>query len=399
MKSRFDFWHRKLAWVWLRLVQVFTYAFAFVWSHLFRFSRSRKLKTRIAAVWYCPCDLTGSNLRLGLWEQYFRRDGIDYDNYAINTVAEVLKNVEGDSWARRYYFFSLILIRRLIQLASIRGYDVVWLDRGFIPYFPVKQAFLERCLKRMNGRLVVDTTDGSDYQHNPELVIDTMGLADAITVGYRPLKKFYGERFGDHKTVTQINWTIPTERYVRRRHNRIDDRPIIGWMGQPSQAVYLKQLKKQFEIVSRKTPFILRYICRENCHLQFEGVDVQHYGFADDYYELLASFDIGLAPYLVRDLANTSKIGMKHQEFLICGVPHVGSPFAICPEAEDGVHMLKAESEHHWSEKISFLLNDEGLRERIAANGVKLIESNYSYAGFYPRLKASLLGSADTVSQ
>ena len=100
------------------------------------------------------------------------------------------------------------------RLKSLKKYDVVWIDRWFLPYYPSKNAFWEKSIKRMVSKLVVDSTDGTDYESNPDLIMEIFKTADRITVAYEGLYNFYQPKLGDK--VRRFNYTIIENDYLIR---------------------------------------------------------------------------------------------------------------------------------------------------------------------------------------
>lgn len=349
---------------------------------------SRPLR-RIAAVWYYPPEMPGSNLRLGRWKPFFERDGYVWDNFAVASFQTFVDDFERGSWSRKYLFYLRVLAARLRQFFRIARYDVVWVDRGFLPFYPLRDAFFERALKRVVPRLVVDSSDGSDYQGNAPLVLDTIAQADTLTVACKALHDFYVDR---HPDVRWFNWAIPVERYKPRMHYRVKDRPVLGWMGSPQVFAFVKALERELALVAREVPFVLRIICRTPMAIDVPGADVEFHPFDDaTYFDLLQSFDVGLCPFLVDDFASRGKVAMKHQELMVCGVPQVCSPIAICEETVDGENALIARRPGDWAPAILRLFRDEALRERIGRASRATFLRLYTYEGEYPKIKDALL--------
>lgn len=380
---------RKLSY--LLLQGTFAWVYAASWAYSVVHRRKQPLRTvrSIAAVWWCPPDLTGSNLRLGHWRSYFERDGFVYDNFHVSSIAEAQDFAKGP-WSRRYGYYRRWLVDRFRQFLKLRHYDVVWLERGFVIY-PLQRAFMERCLRRMVGKVVLDCTDGSDYAKNPGLILDTLKQASGVTAGCKALYDLYRDK---HPNVAWINWTIPVESYVPKSSYRFTGRPVLGWMGSPFNAAYLKALEPALAEVARATPFRLKVICREPVELRIPGVEVERHAFGEDYHRLIATFDVGLCPVLGDDLGSRGKVAMKHQEFMLCGIPQVCSPVGICEETVDGENALVARAMGDWAPAILRLLGDEELRATLGRHSRELFFRMYTYEIEYPKLREALTSLA-----
>lgn len=385
MIKNIDFITRKFSYLWLRFVELAINAIVYFYS-VFYHKKSKTEIKKIATYWYNPPDIIGSDLRMGYWKKYFEKDGFIYDNFYLNSVKEITKYIEEGSWTSRYLFFSKCILRRLPQILKAHKYDCIWIDRGIIPFYPRKNAFIEKRLKKVVIKLVVDTTDGSDYEANPELMEDTLKQADEITVGYNYLKTFYSNRF----KVTQIHWTIPGENYIIKKDYNIFAIPIIGWMGSPANFEHVIKILPQLIELKKEKDFIFRYVCRKNFNKELEGLNCEHYFFGEDYFKIISSFDIGISPFLDVNLTTKGKIAMKHQEFLLMGIPQVCSNVAISEFVVNEEHVLIAKNPEEWKEKLSLLIQDANLRRKLGYNGKILFDKYYKYDCQYENLKRIL---------
>ncbi|MBI1737081.1 MAG: glycosyltransferase [Candidatus Rokubacteria bacterium] len=384
-----DFYTRKVVYLVLRAAFATALAGAWLYSRLFRGASRRPAAVRsIAAVWYWPADFpSASRTRLGIWKERFEREGIRFDNFHVGRMDELVRERDGGSKTRRYWFFLKILVRRWRQFFPLARYDVVWIDRWFWPHFPLKRAWFERCLRRMVPRLVIDSSDGSDYVGAPALVLDVMSLADRITVAYKGLYDFYTPRFPD---VVRFEYPIIEDGYRVRAHHRAPEQFVLGWMGSPTNFAYLKSIEGELRKAARRRPVRIVVICREKVELDIPEATISYHPYGDDYFGLIESFDIGLAPFTVDDFSTSGKIGMKHQEFLLCAVPQVCSPVGISEHVVDGEHALVARRLEDWSPAILRLMDDEALRSRLARNGRELCLRHYTVAGQWAIVRRAL---------
>jgi hypothetical protein len=166
-------------------------------------------------------------------------------------------------------------------------------------------------------------------------------------------------------------------------------------MGSPFNAAYLKALAPALAAAAREVPFRLRVICREPLELDIPGVTVDRHEYGDNYHRLLSTFDIGLCPILGKDFGSRGKVAMKHQEFMLCAIPQVCSPVAICEHIVDGEHAIVARDMGEWTQGILSLLADESLRARLGRRSRELFLSIYTYETEYPKLRAVLTSPHD----
>jgi glycosyltransferase involved in cell wall biosynthesis len=139
-----------------------------------------------------------------------------------------------------------------------------------------------------------------------------------------------------------------------------------------------------------RRPFRLVVICRQDVALDVPGAELSYHRYGDDYFDLLARFDIGLAPFTVDDFSTSGKIGMKHQEFLLCAIPQVCSPVGISEHVVDGEHALVARRIEDWSAAILRLMEDAPLRARLGRQGRELCRAYYTVDGQWPAVRKAL---------
>ena len=383
-----DWYTRKIIYLWLIFSETSVNTILFFYSIVYSKKNKKNKLISIAAFWYYPPDLTGSNLRIGGWQQYFEKEKIVFENYFLNTLNEYISNIENGSWTKKYFYFSLCLWRRLPQLLQSHKYDVLWIDRSLIPFYPRKTAFIEECVKKVVQRVVVDSTDGGDYLCNKSLMEGVYQSADRITVGYKYLLETFEKKY---QNVSQVFWTIPDKNYIRKEDYSIHKKPIIGWMGNPQNFKEVLKIKEQLLKTYEHQQFVFRYICRKNFDKELEGLEVEHFEFGPNYYELIHSFDIGICPFIVQNMRTMGKIAMKHQEFLLVGVPQVCSSVAISEFVKHEKHVLIAEKREDWKKCLSKLLTSKELRTEIGNRSKNLFLEHYQYDSQYLKLKKALI--------
>lgn len=386
---KLDFFTRKIAYIYLQyLMKKYRREAIRLSENNKRTNKPEEVKS-IAAIWYWPPNYpAASHTRLGRWKSYFETEGIQFDNFHVGSMKEVVDEYEGHSWTKRYLFYAKILKQRFNQFKELTNYDVIWVDRWFLPYYPSENAFWEKLLKNMTGYLVIDSTDGSDYEGNPKLIMDIFEQADRITVAFEGLYGYYKPLFGDK--VRRFNYTIIDDNYIIKENWVIEDKPTIGWMGSPYNFEYVKAIEASLQKLAEKIPFKFIIICRKDVDINIPGAEVEYHRYGEDYEQLIASFDIGISPFTEKTFSNTGKIGMKHQEFLLCQIPQVCSPQGISEHAIHNEHCLIADTEEEWLEHLQKLIESETLRREIAMNGRQLCLEHYTFEGQWSLAKEAL---------
>jgi glycosyltransferase involved in cell wall biosynthesis len=94
--------------------------------------------------------------------------------------------------------------------------------------------------------------------------------------------------------------------------------------------------------------------------------------------EDLRTFDIGIMPMPDNEWTR-GKCGFKAILYMSMGIPCVCSPVGVNKEIiTDGINGFLADTENKWIEKLSLLIEDSDLRQRIAIAGRMTIEERYS---------------------
>ncbi len=93
---------------------------------------------------------------------------------------------------------------------------------------------------------------------------------------------------------------------------------------------------------------------------------------------LISGFDIGLYP-LINNEYNLYKCSLKALEYMAMEVPVIASPVGenkiVINAGKDG---FLASNTKEWEENISYLIENEAVRKRMAKLGRKKVEENYS---------------------
>jgi hypothetical protein len=191
--------------------------------------------------------------------------------------------------------------------------------------------------------------------------------------------------------VYRFNYTIIEDDYKIRTNWDIDNKPVIGWMGSPYNFEYVKHIEKELQKVAEKYPFKFIIICRQNVAINIPNAEIEYHRYGSNYEDLIQSFDIGISPFTTKNFGNTGKIGMKHQEFLLCQIPQVCSPQGISEHAINGENCLIADDIEEWAPAIIKLIEDRYLREKIAKQGRIMCLEHYTFDGQWPLAKKALM--------
>lgn len=303
--------------------------------------------------------------------------------------------------ARKQSLFSLLpeistaMVRRWWTLMSqASSYDVVWVQYEALPYAPYA---CERSLFK-NARVVVDFDDAVNLiyeRHRNALVRRLLGskipnivtASSQVITANRNLATWAGHF---NPQVTLIPNAIDLEKY------RLDGprppahpRPVIGWIGTPVTARYLRLLARPLRQLRTRHDFVLKVIGVPD--FTMEGVDVLAVPWTEES-ELaeLRGCDIGIMP-LTDDQWARSKSALKLLQYLAAGIAAVASPVGTnCDVVTDGLNGLLALTDEDWTAKLASMIELPLYRERLAKAGRRTIEEQYSLHGNASRFVAVL---------
>ncbi len=346
--------------------------------------------TRIAAFPYLPLDFPGGMLRIGHWEQFFKADHIDFQVYWPGHADAYLARFVKGSQKQRYAFLHYILRLRYRQFKQLNGVQAVWIQRAYLPFFPHKKPVFEKLLRKKGIALVVDFYD-ADYVHNPELCHGIAGLSVCTTVVSQHLKNYF-EPYAPKTALIPL--AIDPKPYASA-HKKASDALIIGWTGNPGNALQLLKIETALQNIENRFPQIrFRFICREPIPLSLKKMEQGSWDQPDfDYMEWLASFDIGLVPYLDDNETTRAKVAMKSLEFMALGIPVVLSPLGISDRMEHENNCLLAEADG-WEQALTRLIGSKELRNRLGRAGKKTLQQHHTYETIYPLLKTVLVNAS-----
>jgi glycosyltransferase involved in cell wall biosynthesis len=227
----------------------------------------------------------------------------------------------------------------------------------------------------------------------PGKVATIIRHADHVIAGNDYLAT-YARRFND--AVTTIPTCVDTTKFMPSSSagggngTRAAAAPVIGWIGSPTTASYIRGLIPVLRRVNERHPFLLR-VSGTGDAFDVPGVPTESVPWAlDREVDLFRGCDVGVYP-LNDDEWSKGKCGFKAIEFMACGVPVVAAGVGVNREIiQDGVNGFLASSEDEWVDKVGRLLADRELRCRFADAGRRTVEQRYSLLVNAPKVAAVL---------
>jgi glycosyltransferase involved in cell wall biosynthesis len=303
-------------------------------------------------------------------------------------------------YLRKAVTFAGLTLKRLDSLRDLSQFDIVFIYREM---FPIGPALIERLLAmRERPRVVFDFDDAiflpsvSDANRfiaalkQPQKVASIIRHSDHVIAGNEYLAA-YARRFS--QAVTTIPTCVDTHRFVPSPHafsTNGSARPIVGWIGSPTTASYIRGLVPVLRRVNERHAFVLRVSgAGEPMAIPDLAIDNETWSLGREV-EQFNTCDVGVYP-LADDEWSKGKCGFKAIEFMACGVPVVAAAVGVNKEiVQEGVNGFLAATQDEWVEKLGRLLADRGLRRRFATAGRRTIEERYSLDVNAPKLAATL---------
>jgi len=346
-----------------------------------------------------PEEAAGCRFRVTQFIPYLESHGFDVTLRTLFTPGFFRQVYLPGRYLRKALSFTMLSIKRLDSLRDVSQFDLVVIYREI---FPIGPALIERLLTS-GGRppVVFDFDDAiflpsvSDANRligalkQPQKVATIIRRSRHVIAGNEFLAAF-ARRF--NPAVTMIPTCVDTTRFVPAATARGDGTPVVGWIGSPTTASYIRSLGPVLQRVREHHAFTLR-VSGTGEPLHVEGVDVENveWSLAREV-ELFNGCDVGVYP-LADDEWSKGKCGFKAIQFMACGVPVVAAAVGVNREIiQDGVNGFLASNETEWVEKLGRLLADPELRRRFGAAGRRTVEERYSLAKHAPIVAETLRG-------
>jgi glycosyltransferase involved in cell wall biosynthesis len=366
-----------------------TYAMAvgILYSKKNKYNHNKK----ILALPYYPLHYAGGQSRIADWKPYFENNNIQYDIHWASETNEFLAELMSDNWLKKYLFYATVLLRRFKILFTIRNYDVIWVQRAFVPFYPFKDSYFEKIVRRVNDNFIIDFYD-ADYESNFNLTLNAARAAKKVTVA----SLFLVDNYKKHGIETSfVRFAFDFIKYKRKVQNRQNDKVIIGWMGAPNNFINVVFIEEELLKLEEKFANIeFHFICRELMPIKLKRFKQFKWGDEGfDYYACISRFDIGIAPMIYATERDKAKTAFKTLEYMASGIAMAVSPWGISDKLTDGVNCIFIDNKEDWFYKLNLLIEDPELRKSLGINAGKTIEKYHSYENVFDVLKNVLISN------
>lgn len=302
---------------------------------------------------------------------------------------------------RKFLYFCVSLFRRKLDFFYALSCDLVFIHLEVFPFGPPAAEWL---LTKLGKKIVYDLDDaiylGSSSQTSR--FIKRLKCSWKVPVIIRLSRHVitcneylsdYSSKFNPNVTV--IHTSVDTEKF-KPVFKDSPDILTVGWIGSHSTAKYLEALKSVFQRLSKKNKFRIKIIGTSRSVFEIPGIEIIYKDWKlDEEISEFQSLDIGVYP-LPDDEWTAGKTGFKTIQYMSVGIPCVvsdASPNRVM--IEEGVNGFLAKDDDEWVEKLSRLLNDRALRERVGAAGRQTVLERYSLKINAPKILDIIRSTAE----
>lgn len=223
-----------------------------------------------------------------------------------------------------------------------------------------------------------DTSDGNSnlsWLKKPEKTGKIIALANLVMAGNTYLAE-YARQF--NRNVKVIPTTINTN-YHKPRPTPPKSSICIGWTGSMTTIKHFERAIPVLKALKNKYGSAITFKVIADAPYQLPEIDLVSTPWsAHTEINELNEIDIGIMP-LPNDKWSKGKCGFKGIQYMALEKPAVMSPVGVNTDIiDDGKNGFLADSIEEWIEKLSMLIEDKHLRERLGKAGRQTIENNYS---------------------
>ena len=328
----------------------------------------------------------GQRFRIEQWARYLEQDGFHFTflSFEDQDLHEVI--YQRGKYGRKVYLLACACWRRLVEASWVRAYDAVWIHREAAGLGP---ALVERLVARQGVPVVYDFDDPIWLPYRspthgrlsclkcPQKVAAICRLASIVVVGNRLLARFASQHA---KHVYVVPSTVDLDRYRPVRPSTGGEPLTLGWTGSHSTLPFLELIRNPLRSLAATEVFRMLVISHTD-RVRLDGVPVEvkaKQWRASTEAEDLQEADIALAPFPDSGWTPWRCHG-KILQYMASGIPTVASPVGMVNDyISDGVNGYLAQTDNEWSGKLTTLIREPGLRQKMGAAGREIVEQRYS---------------------
>lgn len=301
----------------------------------------------------------------------------------------------------KIFWLLICTANRIFDIVRALKYDIIFIHRET---YPLGGPIIELILHKMKKPIVFDFDDSiflpSTSEHNtyierfkrPDKISKIIRLSRKVIAGNDYLE---GYALKYNRNVIVIPSSVDTEKYCPDTTRQDKEKLIIGWIGSNTTKNFL------YDIEDALVELSARY---NNIEIEIVGADfyspklknvVNRAWSLEDEVRVIRGFDIGIMP-MPDNVWTRGKCGFKALLYMSVGISVVCSPVGVNNQIiEDGVTGFFAKDKTEWIERLSVLINDKALREKIGASARRKVEERYSVKNNASKLIAAVREASD----
>jgi glycosyltransferase involved in cell wall biosynthesis len=193
------------------------------------------------------------------------------------------------------------------------------------------------------------------------------------------------QRAAGAERVEVLPMSVDTDQWNTGGRAEPDGQLTIGWSGAPRNLVFLEPLRPVLEeLLAAHSDLRFSVHCGKRPELG--DLQLTHIPYEPGREpDVVRSFDIGLLP-LPDDPFVHGKSPIKALQYYACGAVVVGQDVGATAELlEHDVTALTVNAERSWKDCLQRLIEDDGLRTRLALAGQEMIRERHSMSAVVDR--------------
>jgi glycosyltransferase involved in cell wall biosynthesis len=202
------------------------------------------------------------------------------------------------------------------------------------------------------------------------------------------------EWLSQHSANVKVVPSLVEHRDVPVRSHEPSDRVVLGWIGSPTTATYLRQVAEPLARLRMAAPGVrFELIAVGGIAPEIPGLDVRSEPWSEEGEQrFLTEVDIGLMPLEDSPWAR-GKSSYKALQYMAAGIPVVADDVGISASVigHEAAGLI-SRSQDDWVEHVGALARDAGLRSRLGTTGRMRIAADFSVERWAPELAAILRG-------
>jgi glycosyltransferase involved in cell wall biosynthesis len=341
-----------------------------------------------------PREAAATRFRITQFFPFLERHGVSCDLVTLLSVKAFQRMYTRGATLAKARMILAGGVRQVIRAASARRYDVVFVQRGVLPFGP---PVLEAWLARVRGLPLVYDYDDAIWLQDPRSpggpvaraarwpwkVAQIVRIARHVIV-CNDFTRDFALRYRTPQDVTVIPTVVDSN--VFRPPPARPAEVTVGWIGTHSTARYLEGIVEPIREAAARRPFRLK-IVGSGREWSIHGVDLRVKPWSlDEEVSDYQTLDVGLYPVADEEWG-WGKTGFKPVVYMSSGAVCLASPIGGVTEfLRHGENGLLASSAAEWREGILSLVSDTALRSRLSAAGRQTVLDWYCLHVQAPRL-------------